>query len=86
MTGDPIVVPASDLIVGDIVDLYADPFADPDAPYGANSLWFDSEYVQVVEVTRETDDCVAVGFEGFDLVGFPPDHRLTIKRSSDEQH
>lgn len=66
--------PACTLSVGDMVDLEGDAFADPDCDPGSA---FDCEYAVVCSVKRETDDCVAIGFEGFDLVGFPPDHLLS---------
>lgn len=63
---------AKDLKVGDFIDLEGDPYADPHS----DNDYFRSEFVQVVEVTPETDDCVAVGIEGFDLVGFPVGHEI----------
>lgn len=65
-----------DIQIGDLIDLECDPYADPenDNP----SLKY--EYVEVVEVTRENSICVAIGFEGFDTVGFPVEHQLSVKR------
>jgi hypothetical protein len=65
----------SDLKPGDLVDLYGDPFADPDQnPRHSHEF----EYATVCEVIPETPGCVAVGFEGFDIVGFPPEHVLVF--------
>ena len=67
-------VPAAALTVGDRVDLEGDAFADPDCDPGK---FFAYEYAIVRSVDRETDDCVAIGFEGVDgLIGFPPGHIL----------
>jgi hypothetical protein len=71
----------SDLKPGDLVDLYGDPFADPNQdPRHCHEF----EYATVCEVIPETPGCVAVsfhllrGFEGFDIVGFPPEHVLVF--------
>jgi hypothetical protein len=67
-------LPAFQIQIGDLIDLKGDCFADPN---GAHTQ-FESEYVQVVSVEIETADCIAIGFEGFDLVGFPHDHLLNV--------
>ena len=59
---------------GDMVDLEGDTYADPKHDHVA----FEFEYQTVETVERETPDCVAVWFEGFDCVGFPPDHRVIV--------
>lgn len=65
----------AELRVGDLIDLYGDPFADPERdPLTA----FEFEYAEVAEVRRETPGCFAVMIEGFDLVGFPPDHVVRL--------
>lgn len=63
-----------ELRVGDMVDLEGDRFADPtrDKPC------LEFEYQTICEINRETPTCIAVGFEGFDIVGFPPDHTVTV--------
>ncbi|GLR77595.1 hypothetical protein HUE56_29820 (plasmid) [Azospirillum oryzae] len=71
-----VLVASSDLQVGDFVDLEGDLYADPRHNHPA----FDCLYMEVVEVERESDACVAIGFEGFDIVGFPPDHVLKVLR------
>ncbi|KKL89018.1 hypothetical protein LCGC14_1918920 [marine sediment metagenome] len=68
-------MPAAWICEGDLIDLAGDPYADPDDEH-AN--WFESEYLKVVQIIRETPKCVAIGFEGFDLVGFPVDHILNV--------
>jgi hypothetical protein len=65
---------AIDLRPGDFVDLEGDKYADPD---NAN-VTYEFEYQEVCEVTKETPQCVAVGFDG-SLVGFPPDHLLKVR-------
>lgn len=67
---------AADLSIGDAVDLEGDVFADP---LRANPT-FEFEYAEVCDVIHETPQCVAIGFEGFDVVGFPPNHVLTVLR------
>lgn len=62
------------LRVGDLVDLAGDPFADPNS----DDISLDCEYAVVCEINREADDCIAVGFEGFDVIGFPPDHIVWV--------
>ena len=69
-------VRVADLRVGDLVDLAGDKYADD----GTNDATLAFEYVEVVEVVQETPTCVAVGFEGFDVVGFPPDHVVKVYR------
>lgn len=61
------------LVEGDLVDLAGDIYADPD-----NSPELDSEYQTVGSVEQETPECVAVSFEGFDLVGFPTGHMVKV--------
>lgn len=68
------MVMAKDVKVGDLVDLEGDPYADPDS----DILYFQDQYMEVGEVDQETPECVAIGFEGFDLVGFPTDHELKV--------
>lgn len=63
------------LAVGDRIDLYGDPFADPDRdPMAA----FEFEFAEVADIRPETPGCIAVMIEGFDLVGFPPDHLVQL--------
>lgn len=71
-----VEVAAKDVKEGDLVDLEGDTYADPDRDHPA----FESEFQTVMEVEHETPECVAIGFDGFDVVGFPVDHVLKVKR------
>ena len=64
--------PATEIKVGDMIDLEGDTYADP----ARDHPWMESEYAIVTEVDHETSECVAIGFESFDLVGFPTHHPL----------
>lgn len=72
--------PVASLEVGDLVDLEGDSFADPAHAHSE----FEFELQTVESVLRETVDCVAVGFEGFDAVGFPPSHHVLVAREVSE--
>ena len=63
---------------GDLVDLEGDAHADP---VRRNPI-LPFEGLVVVHVTRETPDCIAVHFEGFDVVGFPAHHRVRLMRTT----
>lgn len=65
-------LPASQIRVGDLIDLQDDPYADPN-----NAERFGLELQEVVSVEDE-GPCIAIGFEGFDIVGFPRDHSLFL--------
>lgn len=67
-------IEAKDLKESMLVDLSGDCFADPS---GQNPCLF-CEYQIVMMVKQETTDSVAVGFEGFDTIGFPVDHKLKV--------
>ena len=67
---------------GDLVDLQHDPFADPQSRHPL----FEFEGAVVSSVERETPSCVAVCFEGFDVVGFPAHHRLRVLRREARGH
>ena len=34
--------------------------------------------MRVASIERETPACLVVAFEGFDVVGFPPDHLVPV--------
>ena len=57
------------------VDLESCPYLSghPSAPY---------EYATVDYVKRETPDCVAIGYEGIDVVGYPLGTVLRIRKDS----
>lgn len=61
------------LSLGDTVDLEGDPYADPLADHH-----YDTEYLTVADVVRETAECYVVHFEGGPSIGFPPDHAVPI--------
>jgi hypothetical protein len=61
--------------VGDFVDLENDQYADP---LGINTMFAD-RLVEVLEVNRETSECVAIGVDGFDMLGFPVDHEIQVQ-------
>lgn len=63
---------AAELKPGDLVDLEHDPYADD-----GHHLEFESEYQLVLDVERETPDCVRVDFEGLSC-GFPPGHLFKV--------
>lgn len=62
------------LVPGDRVDLEGDRYADPEG----NNAVLQCEYVEVICVEQETPECVAIGFECFDMVGFPTHHKLKV--------
>lgn len=63
-----------DLLPGMLVDLENDEYADPNQD---NTL-FECEYMEVFEVEEETDDCIAVSFNGQNIIGFPPNHEVNV--------
>lgn len=81
--------PAHRLRKGDLVDLYRDPYADPDVVLNqATSILTDSppinsfefELAKVIEDPLwETNECVVVEFD-CTTVGFPPEHRLKVSK------
>lgn len=62
------------LKIGDMVDLRGDQYADP----GSLCPWFEFEYAIVDYIEIETSNCTTIGFEGFDIVGFPPNHTVKV--------
>lgn len=71
-----MILEAKDLIEGDLVDLEGDMFADPNK----NNVSFKYDFQEVAEINWENPNCVAIGFKGFDIVGFPPWHKLYVTR------
>jgi hypothetical protein len=65
------LVQAKDLRPGDNVDLEGCKYVKPDPR-------FESEFVEVLDVTLETLTCVAIGFD-FDTVGFPLNEVLKVQ-------
>ncbi len=68
-------VPASQIRVGDWADLEADLYADPEH----DNMYYESQYVEVIGMERETDGCVRIDFEGLNSVGFPPHHMIMVR-------
>lgn len=66
--------PVSELRCGDRVDLQRDKYADP----AGDKPELECEYATVCEIERETPDCIAIGFDGFDVVGFPLGHMVKV--------
>jgi hypothetical protein len=62
-----------DLRPGDLVDLEGDKYADPN-----NNPTFQCLYAMVIDTKRESRECIAVEFDGFDVVGFPPNHTVEV--------
>jgi hypothetical protein len=59
---------------GDVVDLARDKYADPEG-----HPFLECEYVVVTEVTHETADCILIGFDEWNPVGFPHSHKLNVR-------
>ena len=77
-------LPAFQIQLGDLIDLENDCFADPKGAH----IQFQFELAQVSEIEIEETPCecgahnritVAIGFEGFDIVGFPQCHLLDVR-------
>ena len=71
-----MLLPAFQIQVGDHIDLENDLYADPNRDHEA---LFSNELQVVSLVNQETKHCVAIYFEGFDRVGFPTAHLLSVK-------
>jgi len=69
---DMIEVPVTDIRVGDRVDLESCPYLNKhaSAPY---------EYAEVVMVERETPECIVLGYEGIDNIGYPINQTLRVR-------
>lgn len=67
-------VAAKDIKEGDLVDLQGDRYADPKGEH----TWLEFEFVRVLDVTHEGSECIAVAFDGFNVVGFPQSHNLKV--------
>jgi hypothetical protein len=69
-------VTASELIVGDMVDLSPGEFFREGQPEG--SALIDYEYGIVGEITPENPGCILVSFENVGAAGYAPDHVFNI--------
>ncbi len=72
------------LRIGDRVDLEGDIFADPRGGASDSLSMVDSEhpefayeFQEVMEIERESEDCMCVYFINF-ACGFPPDHWIDV--------
>ncbi len=79
------------LKVGDRVDLEADAIADPEYhasgdPMASSHPEWQFEFERVLEIERETADCIRVDFESGFSCGFPPDHLIDVDGEQDENH
>jgi hypothetical protein len=74
-------VPVWALKEGDMVDLEDDPYADPrtDPDPQPHPIWA-YEYAKVEGSEQETPDCVRIDFENGPSCGFPPEHKLRVRR------
>lgn len=70
-------LPASDVRAGQLVDLEGDEFADPLLDH-RRYYW---ELIEVMDVERESPDCVRIDFDG-ESVGFPTNHLLKVVAQS----
>lgn len=66
------LVAVAELQEGDWVDLEGDRYADPERKH--SELEF--EFAIVGGGEQETEGCYRIDFDGFDSVGFPPDHHV----------
>lgn len=74
----PPTIKAKHVEPGMLIDLEGDVYADPEGNEFA--ALYESELVEVVSVERETPECVVIGIEGGPgLIGFPPEHEITLK-------
>lgn len=62
-----------DLALGDLIDLESCPYLK-----GHSSAPF--EFAQVAHVERETQDCVVIGYEGIDHIGYPVGTVLQVRQ------
>jgi hypothetical protein len=82
---DDDVIDVMDLRAGDMVDLAADPFADP----SGQDVYLYSQYAEVVEPVRVEDNgpkgntVVLVGFEALGVIGFPVGHKVRVGQRGD---
>ena len=66
---------AKDLKEGDLVDLESCPYVTKE-----KHPIIEFELATVVHVERESFECVAIGYEGIDVIGYSPDQLLKVKR------
>ena len=71
-------VKAKDLKVGMFCDLEGYLYAVGQHPH-PHQVIIGKHFVRVEHVEKESADCIAVDFNNFDQVGFPPEHRIRVK-------
>lgn len=92
---DFIRMRAAEIRVGDYIDLEADKYADPKHDHDLFTYEYlevcevTFEYSEVAALRSDRSPlevqvapkliCIAIGFEGWDVCGFPPDHLLTVR-------
>lgn len=58
---------------GDKIDLEGDAYADPDK----TEIYYQCEYVEVIDIKWEGENCVVISTEA-GVVGFPPKHEVKV--------
>jgi len=77
----PREMPVEEIKRGDLLDLMADEYADPDG----NDPRLDSEYATALhDAIRETPECTTLHIMDVDLYGFPVGHLVTVCGVNDE--
>ena len=66
-----VPTPVQSIRVDDRVDLESCPYLK----HHATAIW---EYAVVGHVEQETPECVAIGYEGIDVVGYPTGTLLNV--------
>jgi hypothetical protein len=68
------IIAIKNLKPDDMVDLYNDPYADPNG----DKIEYQWEYCVVYELKQETENCIMVYFNNTVAIGFPPDHKVKL--------
>lgn len=69
----PVMIPVSEVTVGDMLDLEGDAFADPKH----DNIALEHEVAVVLEIKHKAPDCIALYCDGI-ACGFPPDHMVKL--------
>lgn len=62
------------LEIDQLVDLELDPYADPGDKRDSRFQW---EYGRVLDIVRETPNCIVVEFQSA-TIAFPPEHIVNV--------